>query len=156
MKHSFDNLIWPSNLQLINNDPLKYVQLSNANRFFGRLISITRNTSIALAVLYYITFNYLLPNIDKINQQRSAMCIQNVLKTRSLLKQLEAKISDINQSSIDSNVLSIIHIDSLNSNVFTLSKKLKQSHSLSLENDINEMDNEIQLLTKKINTQILS
>ncbi|KAL6931922.1 hypothetical protein ACO0OL_003396 [Hanseniaspora opuntiae] len=156
MKHSFDNLIWPSNLQLINNDPLKYVQLSKANRFFGRLISITRNTSIALAVLYYITFNYLLPNIDKINQQRSAMCIQNVLKTRSLIKQLEAKISDINQSSIDSNVLSIIHIDSLNSNVFTLSKKLKQSHSLSLENDINEMDNEIQLLTKKINTQILS
>ncbi|KAL6931078.1 uncharacterized protein HGUI_02556 [Hanseniaspora guilliermondii] len=156
MKHSFDNLIWPSNLQLINNDSLKYAQISNANRFFGRLISITRNTSIILAILYYITFNYLLPNIDQINQQRSAFCIQNVLKTRALLKQLDAKINSINQSSIDNNILSIIHIDNLNSNVFNLLKKLKQNDSSSLENDINEMDNEIQLLTKKINTQIMS
>lgn len=156
MKHSFDNLIWPSNLQLINNVPLKYVQMSNANRFFGKLLSVTRNTSIALALLYHITFNYILPNIDKINQQRSAMCIQIVLKTRSLLKQLEAQISDINQSSIDNNVLAIIHIDSLNSNVFNLLKRLKKNYFFSLEKDINDIDKEIQLLTKKINTQILS
>lgn len=156
MKHSFDNLIWPSTLHLINKDPLKYVQISTANRFFGRLISVTRNTAVALALIYYTTFNYLLPNIEKINHQRSALCIQNVLETRNLLKKLQAKINDINQISIDNNVLSILYIDSLNSNVLNLLKSLKQSASFSLDNDVHEIDNEIQLLTTKINTHILS
>ena len=155
MDQSFNSLIWPTELQLLNKESLNYARVSKLNKFFGRLISVTRNTSIALAILYYLTFNYVLPNIEEIKKQRSALCIQNILKTRSLLKELDNRINAFNQSSVENHLLSVIQVDDLNVNVYALDKRIKKRNS-SLIKDINELDNEVHLLTMKLNTSILS
>lgn len=152
---SFNTLIWPTQLQLSSKESLKYARVSKVNRFFGRLISVTRNTSIALAIIYYITFNYIIPNINKIFKQRSALCIQHILNTRQLLKNLDDRIKLLSQSSVEKNLLSAIQVDNLNSNIFAFEKRIRKTQSF-LNEDINRLDNEVNALTLKLNTNILS
>ena len=152
---SFNTLIWPTQLQLSNKEALKYAKISEINRFFGRLISVTRNTSIALAIIYYLTYNYIIPNINKISKQRSALCIQHILNTRQLLKSLDDKIKLLNQSSVEKNLLSAIQVDNLNSNIFAFEKRIRKTQS-SFNEDIKSLDNDVNVLTLKLNTHLHS
>lgn len=113
MKH--DSIIWPSEVEVIQRNNTFFYKNNKVPILLGKIIKYGRISSITMCIIYYLTYNYIIPNLAMIQKQRILFNLQALLHTRQLLQNIKQKIQDIENKKIDFYARKMVQLEKINS-----------------------------------------
>ncbi|XBW38787.1 hypothetical protein QEN19_004371 [Hanseniaspora menglaensis] len=143
------NIIWPLESQIIRKNDLIFYRSNKLPLILGRLIKYGRLSAVTMCVVYYLTYNFIVPNLEIISKQRKKFNLQVLLQTRQLLKDIGIRLNNASQHKTVTHAQSIVKIAHLRT----------IAHKVSAVNDVlgdsaSECANLIKELRKKIQKQM--
>lgn len=117
-------IIWPSETQVVSKNGSFFYKNEFLPVLLRKLITWGRISSITICLVYYLTYNYLVPNLELISKQRKMFCLQNILCTRHLLNEIAAKSEQADHKKLTHRAKLMVQLDT----VSKLTNKIKTSN----------------------------
>lgn len=113
MKH--DSIIWPSEVDVIERNNTFFYKNNKVPLLLGKIIKYGRISSITMCIIYYLTYNFIIPNLAMIEKQRVLFNLQALLHTRQLLQNIKQKIQDIEDKKTEFYARRMVQLEKINS-----------------------------------------
>ncbi|KAL6930182.1 hypothetical protein ACO0SA_001589 [Hanseniaspora valbyensis] len=137
-----DNIIWPTESDFVQRKDTFFYKNNKIPFVLGKLVKYGRISSITMCLIYYITYSYIIPNLEIISKQRKMFNLKVLLQTRQVLHNFVEKLKLIEKRKTDSHARIIVQLNHINTQINKI-KINKKNRITDSANDLGSLITEL-------------